>query len=98
MRHLLSIKNWVEKVPKSTGCPMCNQSGYKGRLGVFELLNVNKITENFGHLPLTEMFQPETLRSVKYKTMVDDALVKCQQGLTTIAEIERVFGRLECSD
>lgn len=72
------------------GCKLCHETGYKGRLGVFEVLEVTKeirklITEKADADVINEQAEKEGM-----KTMLDDALTKVQKGLTTIEEVIRV--------
>lgn len=73
-----------------TGCKLCHNSGYKGRLGVFEVLEVSKeirklVAANADADTINAQAVKEGMRS-----MLDDALVKVQKGETTIAEVIRV--------
>jgi len=72
------------------GCPECNQSGYKGRLGIFELMILD---EQYHDPILKRSGAPEYLRLAQeqgMRTMFDDGLRKAMQGVTTIEELLRV--------
>lgn len=72
------------------GCDACAGKGYKGRIGVFEVLNV---TEPIRSLVLKRSSGTEiTEQAVKegMVTMVQDGIVKANRGLTTIEEVWRV--------
>lgn len=77
---------------KGAGCLACNDSGYKGRLGIFEILNV---TEDIRKLIVDPAFTLSSLRVAARKggmiTMFEDGLKKIERGLTTIEEILRVI-------
>ena len=72
------------------GCRRCGQTGFKGRVGIYEVL---EITEE-----LTKMInQRETALAIKeygrghgMLTMLEDGLVKAKLGTTTISEVLRV--------
>lgn len=75
---------------RGRGCIQCNQSGYKGRLGVYELMLLD---ERFHDPILRRAGAPEYLRLAREKgmrTMFEDGLLKAVQGLTTIEELLRV--------
>jgi len=80
------------KIPKAKGCKACNETGYKERIGIFEILLVNEKIEKF---ILKEPSIAE-LRELAVKegmiTMKQDGLIKVLEGLTTIEELERVMG------
>jgi type IV pilus assembly protein PilB len=73
------------------GCKACNGTGYKGRVGVYEILIKNKEIEEF---ILSENVSEYAMLEVATKqgmvTMAQDALLKALDGLTSIEEVERV--------
>jgi len=83
-------------VPKSLyrgrGCSACNQSGYRGRMGIFELLEVD---EEIRKLIINPSFSLDALSDAAKKknmiTMFEDGLRKAETGLTTIEEVMRVI-------
>ena len=84
------------KLPKTfyrgKGCDACGHTGYQGRVGIFEILNV---TENIRKLIISPEFSLDNLRSVAKTegmvTMLEDGLKKVELGMTTIEEIFRVI-------
>jgi type IV pilus assembly protein PilB len=75
---------------RGKGCDVCNGKGYKGRLGVFEVLNV---TEPIRSLVLKRSSGSEITAvavSEGMVTMVQDGIIKATRGLTTIEEVWRV--------
>ncbi|RMD52069.1 type II/IV secretion system protein [Candidatus Parcubacteria bacterium] len=75
------------------GCPECNNTGYKGRVGIYEILTKNKDVEE---LILSGEISEYKIRQIAAKsgmvTMQQDALLKAMEGITSIEEIERVVG------
>jgi general secretion pathway protein E len=72
------------------GCERCGGTGYRGRLGVFEVLELNNelrslIGEKTDGLKIDEA----AIRS-GMTTMLDDGIAKCRAGVTSPAEILRV--------
>lgn len=78
------------KCYQSTGCADCNGSGYKGRLCIFEVLEVDDDVRRL--IMARASAQDIKVASVKngMTTMADDALIKVAQGLTSIEELIRV--------
>jgi type IV pilus assembly protein PilB len=81
------------KVFKGKGCPACNGSGYKGRVGFFEIM---LITEELKDLIL-EGGSTEDIKNVAVKlgmsTLRRSGLNKIKEGVTSIEEVLRVtFG------
>jgi type IV pilus assembly protein PilB len=74
------------------GCPRCNQSGYKGRVGLYEVMSV---TDEIRKLALARAPAPEISEVAVRQGMRllrDDGLEKVRLGMTSIAEVTRVTG------
>jgi general secretion pathway protein E len=79
-----------EVIQEPCGCERCGGTGYRGRLGVFELLELTGdirelISDKTDGLKIDEM----AIRA-GMTTMLDDGIAKCRTGLTSPAEILRV--------
>lgn len=76
---------------KGKGCDTCGGSGYHGRFGIFEVLEISDEVRN---LIVSPQFRLEALRDEMRKeggvTMFEDGLKKVELGLTTIEEVLRV--------
>ncbi|HEX8705012.1 MAG TPA: GspE/PulE family protein [Myxococcaceae bacterium] len=72
------------------GCEHCHHTGYRKRVGIFELLMVDPGMQDLivagGHNAQLRRYA----REHSFKTMVDDALEKIAAGLTTLDELVRV--------
>jgi type IV pilus assembly protein PilB len=83
--------DWQDmKFFKKAGCEQCNNEGYHGRLGIFEVL---EITEEIGKMITQKNTSEEIERQAKSKgmlTMIEDGFIKIIRGLTSIEEIMRV--------
>ena len=75
---------------RKVGCPRCNHTGYKGRLGVFELLDMSDELAAFAaSKPSHEELRSRAIE-MGMRTMWDDGMAKVAQGLTSIEELARV--------
>jgi type IV pilus assembly protein PilB len=74
---------------RGKGCEKCKYTGYKGRIGIFEVLEVNK---EVNELILNKALSAEIERAAKMKSMLEDGIEKILKGVTTIEEIKRVIG------
>jgi type IV pilus assembly protein PilB len=75
-----------------SGCRRCNGSGYRGRLGIYEVMTVSS---DIRRMTLERRPSEEILDvaiSEGMRRLRDDGLEKVRQGLTSIAEIARVLG------
>jgi type IV pilus assembly protein PilB len=75
---------------RKRGCPRCGQSGYRGRIGIYQLLSM---TEDLAELSAAKASRQEIERSAMESGMMtlwDDGLEKIQAGLTSLEELTRV--------
>jgi type IV pilus assembly protein PilB len=75
---------------RKKGCPRCNQTGYKGRIGIFQLLAMSETLET---LAATKASREELERAAMeegMRTLWDDGIAKVAAGLTSIEELARV--------
>ena len=83
--------NLPEKLWRHKGCKKCGGTGYRGRLGVHEVM---LLTEEIGDLTVKEA-TAEAIRDVAVEqgmlTLKMDGLEKCRTGATSIEEIARVI-------
>ena len=80
---------------KGKGCNACQQTGYKGRIGIYELLMVNsKVREMiFKNASTTEIRELGIKQGMD--TLYTDGLKKVARGITTFEEVYRVAKRTE---
>jgi len=77
---------------RGEGCQFCRNSGYKGRIGIFELLAVNdRIPELISKKSPSHTINEEAIKAGMIP-LRKDGLSKVSQGLTTLDEILRVVG------
>jgi type IV pilus assembly protein PilB len=75
---------------RKRGCPRCGQTGYKGRVGIYQLMTM---TEELQQLASNKASREEIERSAissGMRTMWDDGLAKVAAGLTSVEEVARV--------
>ncbi|OFW55653.1 MAG: type IV-A pilus assembly ATPase PilB [Candidatus Solincola sediminis] len=76
---------------RSKGCAACNKTGFKGRIGVYEVLEVSEnieklVARNAPHVEIAEMARSEGMR-----TMREEGFAKARQGVTSLEEVLRVI-------
>jgi type IV pilus assembly protein PilB len=75
---------------RKRGCPRCGQSGYKGRIGIFQLL---MMSEQLEQLAVAKASREDIERAAieeGMRTIWDDGLAKVSAGLTSVEELARV--------
>ncbi len=95
------IKNFPEKIKKemdfsfleiyeAVGCKRCNWKGYKGRIGLFEVLTM---TDQLAELIMRELTEEKIWREARRQEMItikQDGVLKVLKGLTSLEEVLRV--------
>jgi general secretion pathway protein E len=78
--------NWRQPV----GCAQCQHTGYRGRLGIYELVGVNETIRDkvLTRASLSEL--QKTARDQGFRDLYLDGLLKAWQGLTSVEEVHRV--------
>lgn len=75
---------------KGKGCDFCGGTGYSGRTGIFEVLD---ITEKISRMIMEDVTDTD-IRNVAIEqgmiTMVQDGYLKALEGITTVEEVLRV--------
>jgi len=79
-----------ETVFEAKGCERCAGAGYRGRVGVFEALEVDAEVRSCVGQQIDAVALDQAARRAGLTTMMDDAIAKCREGVTTLAEALRV--------
>jgi MSHA biogenesis protein MshE len=72
---------------RGRGCSRCNGTGYRGRMGVYEMLEMNqKLVDAAAHHDASNFMQASR-EHMKGHTLIDQAIEQMKQGRTTVAEV-----------
>jgi type IV pilus assembly protein PilB len=84
--NLKAIKVW-----KGRGCPVCGNTGYQGRIGIYETLEINKPIQQLitDRVPAIKI-QEYAVEKEGMLLMRQDGVFKALKGLTTVEEVIRV--------
>jgi type IV pilus assembly protein PilB len=80
----------IKELFRAVGCPACSKTGFRGRLGLYEVMPV---TEEIERLIVERVSSEDIRRSAKdggMLTLREDGLEKVRRGITSIEEILRV--------
>lgn len=75
---------------KGDGCQKCNQTGYRGRIGVFELLEMTNTMMNALKMGDTVAFADAAAKSQYYRPLSHAALTYAKMGVTSVDEVLRL--------
>lgn len=87
---VLAETEW--KFYKGKGCNKCTNSGYKGRVGIYEVLTMSEEIKTALSDNISEQIVRELAKTQGMTTMQQDGILKVLDGLTTVEEILRVAG------
>ena len=94
-RAKIEIPKNISKLYRPKGCLKCGNTGYKGRIGIFEVLMISPETEK---LIMDLAGETEITMSVLEEgmvTMLQDGILKAISGITSIDEVRKVTGQGE---
>ncbi len=77
-------------VYKGAGCSQCQHTGYKGRIAIFEMFEMNNEIRElaFSKAPTTEL--RKAAKASGMRTLMQDGILKIFKGTTTPAEVVRI--------
>ncbi len=89
-RYALCLFEVGDTLYEPAGCERCGGAGYRGRVGVFEAMEVSgEVRELIGPGVDTSLLDLASIRG-GMTTMMTDAIAKCRSGVTSVAEVFRV--------
>lgn len=78
------------RLRRSVGCPFCEGTGYRGRLGIFEILTVDEAMQRLIHQGAGIAALRGHARALGMSTLREDGVRKARAGLTTLEEVMAV--------
>jgi MSHA biogenesis protein MshE len=102
-----SMRNWLDKTigpgagqlsfKRGAGCHQCHNSGYQGRIGVFELLEIDTLLADFLRRGDAAGFAEEARHQPGFKPLTLAAFDYARDGITSMEEVLRVAGQVDAS-
>jgi type II secretory ATPase GspE/PulE/Tfp pilus assembly ATPase PilB-like protein len=77
------------------GCPVCKNTGYKGRIGIFELMEMNETIRNLIIAKAASTSIKSAAGQTGFKTLRQEGLIRAASGVTTVEEVLRVTQEAE---
>jgi type IV pilus assembly protein PilB len=75
---------------RKVGCPRCNRTGYRGRIGIFQMLVMNDELEKLASSGATRDEIEREAMAGGMRSLWDDGIAKVSAGLTSLEELARV--------
>lgn len=86
---LFDPKNANTEIFEAKGCEKCNHLGYKGRVGIYEIIILDDVLKKMIHDQVSEESIKEYC-STRFSGLYDDGLTRVLEGITTFEEVLRV--------
>lgn len=83
------------ELPKAPGCDICSHTGYKGRISIIEMVNVDFEMKDLILNKASSTKMIEAARRKGMLTMREDGVLKVLKGITTLEEVHRVTAVVE---
>lgn len=80
----------IERVKRAKGCASCNQKGYHGRLGIFEILRIDDTLRRLINENATVIELAEAAKKAGLKSLLQYGLEKAAEGYTSVEEVLKV--------
>ncbi len=98
IQSLLGEQAHTMQLKQPVGCHRCNNTGYRGRIGVFELLMLTPELSDALRRADTSEFVRQAKKTPGYQPLVVSALMDAAQGITSLEEVLRVAEQIDESD
>ncbi|MGD8594361.1 MAG: GspE/PulE family protein [Gammaproteobacteria bacterium] len=95
LNNVLAQKAQAVRLKRGAGCTACNYTGYRGRVAVHELLELNETLADALRRKDYVEFKNIALAQKDYQPLVFSALKLAERGETTLAEVIRISGWIE---
>jgi type IV pilus assembly protein PilB len=86
------------RIRRAVGCKACSGSGYRGRMGVVEIMPVDEAVARLIDGEATPDLIAQAARRAGMRTLWESGLDRMWQGLTTLEELVRVLGERVMDD
>ena len=92
---LINLKSESADYRMGPGCPHCNNTGHRGRIGVFEMLDVNRYMAEALRDNDVNAFTRSAEENPGFRPISQSALEYAAEGITSLSEVMRVSALIE---
>ncbi len=78
------------KTKRAKGCKRCHNTGFRGRLGIFEMLTMNNEIRELAFNRAATQHIRKAARASGMRSLLEDGKIKIMRGTTTPLEIGRI--------
>ncbi len=94
----VDVPQTLPTIYKAVGCDKCSNLGYQGRIGIFEILLMKQSIKELAaaNAPAFKILEQAIENGMV--TMLQDGILKCLDGITSLDEVYKVAGKMEYVD
>lgn len=94
----VDVPKELPEIYKAVGCPACNNLGYKGRIGIYEILTMDASIKELtsSNAPAFKILEQAIENGMV--TMLQDGVLKVLQGITSLEEVYEAAGKMDYID
>lgn len=94
----IDVPQTLPTIYKAVGCDKCSNLGYQGRVGIFEILLMKQNIKELAAINAPAFKILEQAIENGMVTMLQDGILKCLEGITSLEEVYKVAGKMEYVD
>lgn len=91
IHRILETPPSTHTIYDAKGCDACSNTGYRGRIGVFEAIQIDEAVQNAAITDTRESFIQAAAKPQGIPTMQQDGIMKVLAGMTALDEVSRVL-------
>ena len=92
----LALQEGIKYISKGTGCPHCNQTGYKGRIAIHEVIEIDsKVRKMISNQEEIDDIMKYLVEEQGVETLRDQALKLVKEGKTTVDEFNKIIAYID---
>ena len=92
----LALQEGIKYISKGTGCPHCNQTGYKGRIAIHEVIEIDsKVRKMISNQEEIDDIMKYLVEEQGVETLRDQALKLVKEGKTTVDKFNKIIAYID---
>jgi len=85
--EIIGLKAKPKLLYKPKGCDKCNNTGYRGRMGIYEIISINEQIRELISKNATDATLKQTVRQMGIRSLLEDGMLKAAEGITSMEEV-----------
>ncbi|MBN2427492.1 MAG: Flp pilus assembly complex ATPase component TadA [Deltaproteobacteria bacterium] len=95
LQSVMGEEGEKQQFRKGEGCSQCHNTGYRGRVGIFEILEMDEVLADALRKGDTALFSREVKGRPGYQSLLQGGMRRALDGTTSLAEVIRLVGQVD---